>query len=468
MVIFLDRNSGTPLYEQIYVAIREEILSGGLALHERLPATRALAEKLGVSRNTVNFAYQQLALEGYIAPRAGSGYTVEEAGAGPARAKAPARPPVPDWLPPSAAAPRYDLWFPLIDNKLLPGKAWRKAVMDGLSRMESQRVVAYPPHMGEPDLRAALADYLHRARGVSCDPEQIAVSCGMQFNLELLLKQFDPAGRPAAMEEPGYFGARDVFRLNRFSILPVPVEHDGVSTRALRGMRAGLLYLTPSHQFPTGAVLPIRKRMEILEWARQNDAYVIEDDYDSELRYLSMPVPSLQSLDPYGRVIYMGTFSKSLSPALRISYMVLPKQLLAAYRQKGGRLLCQVPLLHQYALTEFIRGGCLERHLNRLRNQYGKRHDAFLAALDRVFGDKVRVLAKRAGVHFLIEVDTALSAQELVRRAAARGIQVYTTEMCWCDPSKTPPHQLLIGYGSIDESEYEPTLRQLRATWAAF
>ena len=468
MVIFLDRSGGTPLYEQIYVAIREEILSGGLALRERLPATRIMAEKLGVSRNTVNFAYQQLALEGYITPHAGSGYIVAEAGPGHGeQARPQSRPPVPE-KPPAPPERRYDLWFPLIDNTLFPGKAWRKAVLSGLSRMESRRVVAYPPHMGDPGLCEALADYLHRARGVRCEPEQIAVSCGMQINLELLLKQFDPAGRPVAMEEPGYFGARDVFRLNRFSILPVPVEHDGVSTKALRGMRAGLLYLTPSHQFPTGAVLPIRKRMEILEWAQQKDAYVIEDDYDSELRYLSMPVPSLQSLDPYGRVIYMGTFSKSLSPALRISYMVLPKQLLADYRQQGGCLVSQVPLMHQYALAEFIRSGCLERHLNRLRNQYGKRHDAFLAALDRVFGDKVRVLAKRAGVHFLIEVDTDLSARELVRRAADRGIQVYTTEMCWCDPSKTPPHQLLIGYGGIDETEYEPTLRQLRDAWSAF
>lgn len=463
-MIYLDKTLKKPLYEQIYICIKEEILSGFLPALSTLPATRQLAADLKVSRNTVDAAYQQLVVEGYVTPLVGSGYTVNEIPRSLPQSEKP-RPNGTGTRRTARSRVRYDFWFPLTEMQYFPLKAWRKALLDAMDRLDRRTEITYPDRMGDPALREALCGYLHRSRGVCCSPEQIFVSCGIQFNIELLLKLFDPQRCSVAIEDPGYYGVKNVLLANRFSLQPIPVEKDGLDTGCLSQTDAGLLYITPSHQFPTGTVLSIRKRLDILEWAEKSGAFVIEDDYDSELRYSSMPIPSLQSLDKYDRVIYIGTFSKSLSSSLRVSYMVLPDQLCDRYLKKCGGYLSQVPLLHQYALTGFITGGHYERHLNRLRGVFSKKHDAFLETIQRVFGDKMEVSADDAGLHFQVNVRSPLKQQELATRALKKSVRVYPTEPYYLDKSAIPPHHLLLGYGGLRDCEYEPALQLLYETW---
>lgn len=463
-MIYLDKKKKVPLYEQLYVCIKDEILSGSLPALTRLPATRQLAADLHVSRNTVDAAYQQLVIEGYLSARMGSGYTVNEL----------SKPMYCDIKPEyfqtstqSAQEPdiRYDFWFPLIRASIFPTKEWKKTLSDAMCRLDSRSCIIYPNRNGIYELRQQLAEYLYYSRGVRCQPDQIIISAGTQFNIELLLKLFDPHTCVIGMEDPGYYGIKDIFTVNHFQMVPIPVKKDGLDLDTLHKTEAKLLYITPSHQFPTGTVLPIRKRLDILEWAHKTHAFIIEDDYDSELRYLSMPIPSLQSLDKYDCVIYQGTFSKSLSASLRVSYMVLPRQLCDIYQKTCGMYLSPVSLLHQYALAEFIRQGYFDRHLNRLRNVFSKKHDAFLTAVKQVFGSKIKLGATDAGVHVLADIDTTLTQDELVQRALVQHVRVYATAPYYMDTSSIPPHQLLLGYGGIETVDYVDALSLLYQAW---
>jgi GntR family transcriptional regulator / MocR family aminotransferase len=463
-MIYIDRKSKTPIYMQIYRCIKNDILSGSYTPHSRLPATRQLSQDLGVSRNTVDLAYQQLVLEGYIVSHPGSGYTVEPI------------PPLAKRIPEKSETLtvksqqideqiNYDFWYPLLDCNLFPFKTWKKIYNTMLYKLSTKKYTAYPPRQGEPRLQKAIADYLFRSRGVRCSPERVIISCGIQFNLELLLKLFDPTHCTVAMEEPGYDGVRNLLIANHFPLVPIPVDRDGIQIEKLADCNAGLLYITPSHQFPTGAILSVNKRIKVLDWVEQNDAYIIEDDYDSELRYFSNPIPSLQSFDNNGRVIYLGTFSKVLLPGLRVSYLVLPERLFERYQQICGFFLCQVPVINQLVLAEFINSGHLERHIRRLCHIYGKRQAKFLEAVRLVFGEKMHVLTKDAGLHILADVETPLSSTEMEQRAKKYGIRVYSAKMYWMDPAAAPQHQLILGYGSMHPSEFEPALRLLYKAW---
>ena len=464
MEIYLERNAQMPLYQSIYTSIKNGILSGELPLNEKLPPTRRLAEELEVSRNTVELAYQQLLSEGYLVSRQGSGYRVAE-GARQEWFHERAQ----DLLPypaPASHAARYDLWYPLVDSSLFPDKAWRKAMAGAMLQIaDSRNNSYYPAHTGEATLRETLCIYLRRLRGVNCEPQQILIGCGLQINLELLLKLFSPDQCPIAMEEPGYYGARDVFLVNGFSVLPIPVDSEGIRVDRLNDTNAKLLYITPSHQFPTGVVLPVKRRLELLSWAQKQNAYIIEDDYDSELRYQSKPISAMQSLDKFDRVIYAGTFSKSLSPGLRISYLVLPKRLVYAYHQTCNLFVSQVPLLMQAALAAYIQDGYLDRHMHKMRTLYRKKHLRFLDGANRIFGENIRICSLDGGVHFLAEFRSELSDDALIRRAADCGIAVYTTRECWLYPENAPKHQFLLGYGAIPLEEIDTALQALYTAW---
>ena len=463
MEIYLKRDSPMPLYEQIYRAIKTDILSGALEPGARLPATRRLAADLCISRNTVDLAYQQLAIEGYLYALVGSGFRVE-AGVTDHLTHLSQPPLAVLQQHPQSPQIKYDFWFPLIDRAMFPAKAWSKAMQQAEARVNGSAVCTYPDRMGVPALRQALVRYLRDSRGVHCRAEQIVVACGMQFNLELLLKLFPPAEGTVAIEDPCYYGARHVFVANGCRLVPLAVEKDGVSIEALQKSGARLGYVTPSHQFPTGAVLPVRKRLAMLEWAQQNNAYILEDDYDSELRYRSMPVPSLHLLDRSGRVIYAGTFSKSLSPDLRISYFVLPEGLEEQYRKVCGCYTGSVSLTQQYALAELMENGVFERHLNKMRVLCGRRHDAFLDALAQVFGKRVRVLASGAGLHIPVRVAAGKTRRQLIDSAAAAGARVYDMEDCYI-AKNAPPDELLLGFGGIAPEQYENALLCLRRAW---
>lgn len=325
----LMRGDGAPLYRQLYRHIVEEIASGGLAAGEKLPSKRRLAADLRVSVSTVETAYQMLVAEGYIAARAKSGFTVcriekLDAPVRPAPA-APPEPPAKRWA--------YDFGTGSVDTALFPFKTW--------ARIQRETVTAHPEllnhgsRQGDASLRAAIAKYLHAYRGVVCAPEQIVVGAGIEYLVGLLARLF--CASTFAVENPGYPRTAQVLRNNGVRTVFVPVDGDGMTLDALQAGGAQLAYVTPSHQFPTGATMPIARRTELLRWAGAAPGrYVVEDDYDSEFRYDTRPIPSLQGLDQAGRVIYVSTFSKSMAPSMRIGYMVLPVPVLEMYRAEYG------------------------------------------------------------------------------------------------------------------------------------
>lgn len=465
-MLYLDRNSGTPFYEQIYQALIKEILSGSLSAGDRLPATRKLAEDLSVGRNTVDKAYQQLAAEGYVQSRQGSGFLVNQ---------------IPLELPiekedafsslevpsqnPADIPVRYDFAYGSMDNAVFPYRQWRKSLNNALSSMELSDVIPYPCRQGEPALRREIARYLQRSRGVVCNFSQIIITCGQQHSMEMIANIFEDGSKRFAMEEPGYDGIRAIFSNHHYRLIPAPVEQDGISVEALQGLDTDLLYVTPSHQFPIGAVLPVAKRRQLLKWAQETDAYLIEDDYDSELRYYTNPVPSMQSLDPYGRTIYTGTFSKSLAPSMRLAYIVFPPALMDRYLRYYHRYNAQVSPLHQLTLADFIKSGSYERHINRLRTLYRKKQAALLSALDQVFGERVAVSGVGAGIHLLLDVKSPLSQKELIKRAETIGIRFYSTEVLYMDPKRCPRSQLLLGFPTVPEDAFFPIMGQLREVW---
>lgn len=463
-MLYIDRNSDTPLYEQIYAALIKEIVSGALAAGDLLPATRKLSRELSVGRNTVDKAYQQLAAEGYIQPRTGSGFRVNrlplelftQNSAAPVSHESPEETPDPA---------RYDFAYGSMDSSVFPYAQWRKSLNQALDSLELSETLHYPCRQGEPALRRELARYLRRSRGVICDPSQIIITCGQQHSMEIIANMFGRDDWGFAMEEPGYDGIRAVFANHGCRLCAVPVEADGICLEALEHLKTDLLYVTPSHQFPTGAVLPVAKRKHLLRWAQEEDAYLIEDDYDSELRYYTNPIPAMQSLDPYGRTIYTGTFSKSLAPFMRLAYIVFPTSLLERYSAYYHRYNVQVSPLHQLALADFIREGNYERHINRLRTVYRKKQAALLAAIEQVFGERVSVSGGGAGIHLLLDVKSPLSQEQLIERAETVGIRFYSTKVLYMHPEDCPRSQLLLGFPTVPEKTFPQIMADLHRVW---
>ena len=457
-MVTLDASPGAPpRYRQIYQQLRAQILSGALAAGTRLQPTRELAQSLGISRNTAEIAYQQLCAEGYLQSRVGSGYYVRAVPILPPSEQAPAAgtaaPPAPRGLP---------LEYGRFHPARFPTAAFRKAQSQAL---EEAPFSAYCPAAGLPALQKQLQSYLQRARGVQCRPEQIIIGSGTQPLLDLvcqLLRQVFPTLRPA-MEDPGYDGARRAFANNGAPPRPIPVEADGLAVDALRGTGCNLVYLTPSHQFPLGVVLPIQKRLALIQWARESGAFLLEDDYDSEFRYASLPIPSLQSLWPAGRVLYLGTMAKLLSPGLRVSYLVLPPALMALYRQHFSQDHCPVSSFTQQALTILMEKGQWDLHLRRLV-QYSRRlHDRLAGALAPEEGRLFTLAGRGAGLHFVLFPRHHLGEGELIRRGAALGLQLYPlSPFSQADP---PCRGIVVGFGSLSLEQIPGIARKLIAVF---
>lgn len=311
-MIYVDKKKKEPIYRQLYSSIVAEILAGAMPAGYRLPATRKLAQELSIGRNTVEKAYQQLEAEGYVRARTGSGFTVEQipldfSGKEPDEGAQNA-------LQKKEEKPKYDFAYGPMAGENFPYKQWRRCVNDVLTEMELQPALYYPDRYGEPALQKAVCGYLKRSRNVLCRPEDILITPGQQYAMEILANLISPEERTFAMEEPGYDGIRKVFEMNEFQIIPIKIQDGSITRESLEHVDAKLLYLTPSHQFPTGAVMPVGERRKILQWAEETETYLIEDDYDSELRYYTNPIPAMQSMDAGARTIYTGTFSKSLAP----------------------------------------------------------------------------------------------------------------------------------------------------------
>lgn len=411
----LKKAPGQPLYEALCRCIREDILSGKLPSGTKLPSKRALAAHLEVSKVTVEGAYAQLLAEGYLRSQEKVGYFVEEVPQRPTAAHVPVpkKPPEPEWLldltanAPATGFP-FSVWMRL----------QRQVMLD-----YGDRLLTPLPPQGYPELRAAIAEHLLQFRGLSVDPENILIGAGTDFLYNLLI-QLLGRDKGYAVEDPGYRKIRQIYAAGGVECVSVPLDAFGVMPDRLDS--AQILHCSPSHHFPTGLVTPAARRRALLEWAEAApERYIIEDDYDSEFRFHAHPVPALLSMDRTGRVIYMNTFSKTLAPSIRISYMVLPPALMHQFREKLGFYSCTVPSFEQYTLARFLSGGWFEKHINRMRKFYRTRRNRVIELLENSpFAEKITILEQDAGLHFLLRVDSPRSGPELAALCAEAGIRV--------------------------------------------
>lgn len=469
-MLHLESNADKPLYQQIYEQLKDDILSGVLREGARLVATRVLARDLKTSRNTVENAYAQLALEGYVEAIQGAGHVV----------RAVSNDIHPAYISPAlklgkrpvhteAAPCRYDFYYGNLEPETFPHKVWSKLSADALEaagkgypRLPGMH--AYGDVRGDRQLREELAQYLYQSRGVVCTSDQIVVCSGLQSSLASILQMLPPRYRAVAIEDPGYARARIVFKQHGCAISPIPVNSGGIDLRALEASSARMVLLTPSHQFPTGAIMPIQKRMDILRWAAEVDGIIIEDDYDSEFRYNGRPVPSLQSIDRLERTIYTGTFSKALSPGLRIGFMVLPDRLLHEFNDAFAGYRCAVSLLEQKTLARFMAEGYWEKHLRKTSTLGKKKHDTLIEAITRFMGEKVRVLGHNAGLHILLEFLSGEKEEDLIIKAAEHGVRVYPASVFRMTEQGTHA-SLLLGYGLLRLEDIPAGVRLMAKAW---
>jgi GntR family transcriptional regulator / MocR family aminotransferase len=438
LLIELQRTSGVPLHRQIETSIRDGIRAGRLALGDRLPPTRTAAAELGVSRGVVVEAYQQLVAEGYLTSRAG-GYTEVAAGAEPARRPARAR------SEPGAA---IDFGYGRADVSAFPRRAWLRSVRRVLTETPDERF-GYLGGRGVDELREALAGYLNRVRGASADPEDVVVSNGYAQGVALLIGVLARSGaRRLAVEDPSSGDdAVPAARAAGMEVVGVGVDEHGIDVEALQRTGADAVVVTPSHQWPTGALLSPARRTALLAWAARTGALVIEDDYDAEYRYDREPVGALQGLAPE-HVVYAGTASKTLAPGLRLGWLVLPRRL--AGPVADAKILADrgSPALEQLAFADFLARGELDRHLRRMRPAYRRRRDALLRALAER-APELRPAGIAAGMHLVAWLPDGLDEQAVVEAASARGLALYGIAPYRLEPS--PCGGLIFGYATLGE-----------------
>jgi GntR family transcriptional regulator/MocR family aminotransferase len=452
LLIEIERTNGAPLRAQIERELRDAVRSGRLRAGTALPSSRALAAQLGVSRGVVVEAYAQLGAEGYLSARQGAPTRVAAVPRAPHGRRA-------DTLP-APALPRYDLRPSVPDLAAFPRRAWLAAERRALAALP-HAALDYPDMRGAPELRGALAAYLGRARGLVAAPERIVVTGGTLQSVGLLARVLGARGIDRiAMEQPGFHIHRALLRRCGLTVVPVPVDGDGMVVEGLERSGARAVLVTPAHQMPLGAVLAPDRRAALLDWAERHDALVIEDDYDGEYRYDRGPVGALQGLAPE-RVAYLGSASKVLAPALRIGWIVLPSSLSDEVAEEKGWADAGSPLLGQLALADLIERGDLDRHLRRVRLSYRRRRDLLVAGLRELFPG-VRVLGVAAGLHVAVQPRDPVDEKKLVARAAERGVALYAFRDRSADP---PASTLLLGYANLPEPSIEPALKALRAAY---
>ena len=445
----LKKAPGVPLYEALYRCIRGDILSGALKPNEKLPSKRALAQNLEVSKITVETAYNQLLSEGYIRSQEKVGYFVETVERhAPIQAKPPVEP-----------KPEEDILLDLTANGTegFPFSVWsrlqREVMLD-----YGEKLLGHLPNKGIPELRQAIADHLAAFRGMHVSPDNILVGAGTDFLCNLLI-QLLGREKTYAVEEPGYGKIRKIYAAGGVSCISAPMDSQGVMPEGLKN--ADVLHFSPSHHFPTGLVTPVSRRQELLSWAQRGENWIIEDDYDSEFRFDAHPKPTMQSLDFSGRVIYMNTFSKSLAPSIRISYMVLPGALMAEFQRRLGFYSCTVPSFEQYTLARFLSRGHFEKHINRMRKFYRSRRNKVVALLEgSPLAERLTILEQDAGLHFLLRVDTALSDRDLTERLASFGIRVRTLSSYYHGRAEES-RCLVVNYSGLKEEALEKALTLL-------
>ncbi len=484
LAITLDNRSSEPLHRQLYEELRRAILSCRVKPGERVPSTRAMAASLGVSRATVTLGYEQLIAEGYLEAVTGSGTRVCVQLPDDLLKTAPVKAASFSTALHASPTVRLSRYGKTLDDSSLleavepdlpinfktgrpaleefPMMEWRRLLLRHC-RTDQAELLDYASDLrGNPKLRQAICSYLGRSRAVNCTTDQIVIINGSQQAIDLVTKLLIDRGDTVAVEDPGYLGARRAFLAQGAKLLPVPVDEHGIAVERLVGKSAGkakLIYVTPSHQFPTGAVLPLTRRLELLKWAEQTGAVIVEDDYDSEFRYGSRPIPALQGLSGGDSVIYVGTFSKVFFPALRIGYAVVPESMTRVFTRARWIADRQTPTLEQLALADFISEGHLERHLRRMRTLYDKRRQALVRSLNQHFEDRLEIVGENAGMHVMVRLQTGLSDEEVVHRAAQVGVGLVSSQIYYLGESSSG--EFVLGYAGLSERRIQEGVRRL-------
>ena len=444
----LEKDGGESLYTQLYACIRRDILSGTLSPRQKLPSKRALAQHLEVSVITVKNAYEQLAAEGYI-------YTVEKKGYYVSPLESPLPPAAPPPLVPERPAePVFlDLATGSLDRSYFPFTVWSRLMRQTILE-EDTELLRSTPYNGAPALRRAIAAHLRQLRAMDVDPEQIIIGAGTEL-LYTLIIQLLGRDKRYAVEDPGYGKIAKIYQAHQVPLCRVGLDGGGLDITLLRRQPADVVHISPS------------RRRELLRWAaEQPERYILEDDYDSEFRFVGRPIPTLFSVSENQRVIYLNTFSKTIAPSIRISYMILPPQLLARYRERLGFYACTVSSFEQYTLARFLEQGRYEQHLNRMRTRYRQKRDAVIDAIRRSpLSDRAEILEQDAGLHFLMVLLTDLDDRSLRRRAEAMGLRLALLSDYYSQPAAAPQHILVVNYAGIDMDRLPEGLRRLAQLW---
>lgn len=457
MTCRLDPGSGVPLYQQLYQHTVRRILEGALPAGSPLPSRRALSLHLKVSVTTVEAAYQQLLSEGYILSRPRSAHVVAALQPLP---RGPALPAA-DREEPPAPPPRFDFSTSACDAGLFPFKAWARLFKETL--YQGPELLQRGHAQGDWALRLALSGFLSQTRGLSAPPGRIVIGAGGDYLLGVLL-QLLPGGTVVAAEDPGYHGIYRACIRQGLPCLPIPCDEEGMDARRLSQSAASVCHVTPSHQFPLGISMPVGRRTELLHWASKAPGrYLIEDDYDSEFRHSLRPLPALQGLDGAGRVIYLGTFSRSLAPSMRLAYMVLPEPLLAVYHRQHIRSGETVSRFEQQTLARFIQEGHYQRHLRRAGRVYANRLERLCAALSGIPG--ARFLGRQAGLHFLLRLP-GRSEAALLRAAAREGIELRGLSE-YARQAAVPGGTVILGYAGLSDERADEAAALLRRAFGA-
>ncbi len=475
--IRLDAAAPVPLRRQLYEWFRRAIADGRLKSGQRVPSSRSLAGELQVSRLTVVSAYEQLEAEGYLQTFRGAGTCIagsipELLRRGAARASRADRRArgtrrtamraqqllgMPEEPQPAITGP-FRVSLPALEH--FPRRAWSRLISRH-ARGASIRDMAYGDPMGEPEFRRAIAEYLGAVRAVRCDASQVMVTSGSQQAVQIALRALLDPGDPVWVEDPGYSGTHRALVVSGCAPVPVPVDAEGLNVE--EGIRrrpaARAAYVTPSHQYPLGMTLSAGRRIQLLNWAQGADAWIIEDDYDSEYRFGTQPITCLQGLDTDDRVIYIGTFSKVLFPALRMGYLVLPKDLVPAFRVVRDAFDVFPPMLYQRALTDFIRDGGFARHIRRMRALYALRRERMIAAIERYFGGTAEVASAAAGLHLVVRLPGNSDDKAVAARATAAGIACSALSVCCLSPQQRGG--LILGYGGVAAGSIDESVRKL-------
>lgn len=441
-------DDSSPLYEQLYRYIAAQIRSGALAAGEKLPSKRRLGQHLGLSLTTVERSYGLLTAEGYLESRPRSGYRVA-----PVLTSLPAEAPDPPPAPQRQTPLNECFSTSAVDTSVFPYSLWARFAKEAV--YENPDLLQRGDGQGDWVFRGTLASFLHQYRGVNCAPEQVVLGAGVEGLMWVLLQILPDA--VFALEDPGYVSLRRLLDNLGRAYVPVPVDGQGMSATALWASEADVAFITPSHQFPLGVTTPVGRRSEMLRWAYARPGrYLIEDDYDSEFRYSSRPLPAMQGLDKRGRVIYVGTFSRTVAPSIRMAYMILPPALLEVYRSKFGHAAATVSRFEQEALRKFLASGAYSRHLRRVGNLYRHRREALVSALEG-WG---RVSGAEAGLHLLFTLPGREEADLIIRAARAgyrvRGLGAY------CLKEKPAPGTLVLGFAGLPEEKAKDAAADLR------